>query len=365
MKYLIDSIYFIFPILCLVGSMINIKLKNNNILNLFLLILLIFFLGFSISGADYPSYMTIYNSIKNGVDLNLIHGEIGYKLLNKIAIIIGFDYVLFKIIYFTSIYMLLYLVLKKISCNIAYSLFLGYTGYLLYFLTINRQFLSMVFGIWSFYLYKNKSQKKAIFVNFLGVFIHITSIFPLLYLLFIKKFEKIKLSKISLISLCFLSYIARIFIGKYFFKLKFLFDIFRKGNHFEYYSNGISTRIFTLGLLNRIFFIFIFILFLKTIVKNKFIKSVFIFYYLGGIIYILIPNFIIERLIMNSKIFEIILVPYLIYFNKVENISQFYKRLILFIVITTMSFLLLYNQLSKQLGYYPYKNIIKMKLLIK
>lgn len=361
MKQTIDSIYFFFPVISLILSLINIKFKKKK--NLLLLILLILFLGFSTSGADYLSYMSIYNNIENGLNLQSIHGEIGYKILNKIGAEIGLDYIEFKIIYFVSLYILLYKNLQKISTNLPYSLFLAYTGYLLYFLTINRQFLSMIFCIWSFNIYKNKKLKKAIFINIIAIFIHISSFFPLIFLIFIKKIKRIKLNKLKLISLILIAFISRIFIGKYFFKLKFLFDIIGKGDQFKYYSNETTIQIFTLGLLNRIFFLFVLIIFLKTIIKDEFMKNIFIFYFLGGIIYILIPNFIVERLIINSKIFEIILIPYLIYFNKAISINQFYKRLILFIVITIMSFVLLYNQLSKQLGYYPYKNIIYLKII--
>ena len=96
-------------------------------------------------------------------------------------------------------------------------------------------------------------------------------------------------------------------------------------------------------------------------------------YLVGMLLYICIPlDFVMGRLMNNIHILSSILIPE-IYFNNVSgkksDVSYFKikrrknQEMLLMLFLVIIALFILINQLVKQSGYYPYKNIVIDKIL--
>lgn len=345
----IDYIYYLFPLITFVISIFefkNRKLKNYSI---FYIIFLVIFLALSRIGSDYRSYEWIYNAIKNGVPLKYIHSEIGFKKMIQLFNYYNIEYEIFKSIYLGSLLIILGIYLKKISINLSYSYFLLYSFYIIYLCSAYRQLFVFVITIVSFYYYTKNKKKIPILLTGLALLIHGSSILGLLYFIFLKyKKNKIQLKKNILIILILGSLALRVLFLKSGPLLSKIASLFGKASYFGESFSGIG-----IGLLARIIVCSLIILNLKKILKNRLIKNCFVFYYLGILLYIIFPfENILGRLTNNSKLLEIIILPYII-----ANQPKRENAIILFLVFSLIALAILTNQLLNQGGYYPYINL--------
>lgn len=348
MLFEISWVYFIIPILCFI-CFVN---KQNKYLKIGLIIIVILILYFSKNGADYNGYLSHFKMIEKGIDLSKIHGEILFKKYMKFFFDLGYTYEFFRIIHLSLCGLILYYSINKLSKNFFMSMYILYCGYIIYLISAYRQLISITFLIFGLYLVKKNRLNFAIIINFVGILFHISSIWSLLYFLFLK--FKIRLinypQKINLIFLLCISFLIRgvfFIFPDIFIKLSILIE---REDHFYYYFG--TNKYFVFGILTRLVPCVFLLLFYET-KKIKEIITIVNFYILSIIMYIMIPiEGISGRMFTNGRVFEILIFPYIFY-----NFSKG-KRLIILKFIVIYYLLVLINQLLRQGGYYPYINIL-------
>lgn len=341
MTYQIEYIYMLFALLLLFLSVIK-KTKNNNILGSLLFVI---FIGFSKIGADFKGYEINYKILH--YNFNNVHGEYLFNKLMQLYISLNISYEYFRYSYLIFLLIIMILVLKKLSVNLFLSLYIMYTLYIIYLCSAYRQFFSMVMCLVGFYYLKRKKINNAIFINFIALFFHGSSIWCLFYFILIK-FKKIKISKDIIIYGFLISFILRIIVGRY---LGFLAIVLNIKSALPYLDD---IKIFSLGLVSRVVLGILICLNFNQLKRKRIIYNIFVFYFLGIIMYIILPyELLAGRLFNNSKILESILIPYIILKNK--NHSNKFIYICLFILIPLIVF---WNHLLKQIGYVPYKNFL-------
>lgn len=349
MIYEISWIYFIIPILCLLFSFV----KKSKILFMILVGTIIFILYFSKNGADYEGYLSHYKMLELGIDITKIHGEILFKNYMKFFYILGINYDNFRIIHLSLFGIILYYSVRKVSKNFFLSIYILYCGYIIYLITIYRQLVSIAFLFLGIYLYKNGKLKTAILLNFIGIFFHISSIWPLIFFIsiYLKWNFIIELNKKVKIFFLFTSFFLRIILFNLSNILLSLSSIIGREYHFQIYLDS-ENNIVTFGILTRVVPVLFLLLFYKRDNIKKIIPEV-NFYIFSAIAYIVIPvELIAGRLFNNGRILEVIIFPYLFYSIK-RN-----KRYLVLVFIVFYYLFVLINQLLKQEGYYPYINIL-------
>lgn len=342
--YQIDYIYFIFSILCILIFFIK---KYEYLLSIYLVI----FLGFSKIGADYKGYLIHFNQHRSGVVLNKIHGELFFKLYMKFFSSIGVSYEFFRIFHIVLFISLICYFIYKISETYSLSLLILYSGYLIYLCSAYRQFISMVFVIIGIYFLKKSKINLAILINAFGMGFHISSILPLIFFIFYKFKERIIVNKKIIIILLIASLLLRfimIYSADY---IRIICEIIGREEHFNYYANEL--KLFPFGLLTRLIPFMFILIFYKN--KDDFQNKIFIMYAISMMLYFLFPfELIIGRLTNNGRILECLIFPILI--RQYEDKKKIKKIILIFIIIYFM--LVLTNQLLRQIGYYPYINIL-------
>lgn len=342
MIYKIEPIYFYFQGLLLCLSLLNKKIKFRGFIGG---ILFISFIGFSKIGADYLGYRDIYIAVSYAFEK--VHGEYLFKKLMLGYKFFDLSYDIFRWTYLNFLLGLLVFFIKKLSRNVFYSLFLIYSLYIIYLCSAYRQLFSMTMCFGGFYLIKKRKIDYGILLNFISLFIHGSSIFPLAYFIYIKK-RKIKIKQMEIFLSFVVAFILRITLGRYIGKVAMILNI---GSLLPYLNDIV---LISFGLLSRGTIGILIVMNYKKIRKNRFLLKIFYFYIIGIILYILIPfDLIAGRLFNNSRILEIILIPYIIMKQKSKS-----NKLIYFIIFTLISMAIFYNQLLKQGGYYPYTNIL-------
>lgn len=345
----IDYVYYLFPLMTFIISIFEFKNKKLKNYNIFYIAFLFIFLALSKIGADYKNYELIYNMIKDGIPLEYIHSEIGFKKLVQIFIYFNIEYEIFKSVYLGILLIVLGVYLKKISLNLSYSYFLLYSFYIIYLSSAYRQLLVFVITFISFYYYNKNKKNIPIILSGLTMLIHSSSILGLIYFIYLKlQSNRLKLQKNKLITLMVSSFFLRVLFIKNGFLLNKIAIFFGKGGYFTE-----NTTFIGIGLLARMVVCFLMILNIKKIKKNKLILSAFLFYYIGNLLYLSIPfELVIGRLTNNSKLLEVIILPYII-----RKQSKKENAIILFLMISLIAFAIFTNQLLNQGGYYPYINI--------
>ena len=349
MYYDISLIYFVIPILCLLFSF----KRKSKVLGFILVVIIVFILYFSKNGADYDGYLSHYKMLEARIDITKIHGEILFKKYMKSFYYLGFSYDNFRIIHLTLFGIIMYYSIEKVSKNFFLSIYIIYSGYIAYLISTYRQAISISFLFFGVYLYKKNKLKLAILLNFIGMFFHISSIWPLIFflLIYIKWNLIIDLNKKVIIFFLFSSFFLRIILFKFSSILLDLSGIIGREEHFQgYLDNG--NNIVTFGIITRIVPLIFLLLFYKRDNIKRIIPEV-NFYIFSIIAYIAVPvELIAGRLFNNGRILETIIFPYIFYTIKGN------KRYLILIFIIFYYLLVLINQLLKQGGYYPYINIL-------
>lgn len=305
---------------------------------------------FSKNGADFYGYEMLYKYIASGVSIFLVHGEIGFNFLMRVFSGLGIDYIFFRISYLLIITILFNHYLKKMSVNANFSIFLWNSIYIIYIMSALRQYLSMLLCLISFYYL---SKRRRYLFNLVGLGFHSTSIFPLLFFAIKRKMQNIIiLTRKAYLFIILISVLIRYVVPFFIIQLINVLNYFGIAKTASSYI-GASDSLLSLGLWSRLVICFIFIFYLRQIEKNKNIAIYFNFYFLGVCLYLLIPyDLIAGRLTNLSKMFEIIIIPYLIFNKKIK------ERYILFFIFIIYGILILINQLVNQVGYFPYENIV-------
>lgn len=345
----IEKIYFLFPLLCFIFCFG----KQNKFKICIMISFLIFFISFSDMGADNLAYKNQFNLIKEGLPLNEIHGEILFKQIMRGFANIGLDYEAFRIIFLSSLYIILGFSLSKLSVNFSISLYIFYTTYLIYLCSAYRQFFVMVILFYSFYLEKKNLKNMPIYLSILSLFIHISGIIGVIYFVILKFKKKDRvLNKIQILNIFILtlvsSFLVKLFKNIYFLLAKFL----GRENQLEVYID-FNRDLFSIGMISRVGILMIFIYFFNLINENQEIKKMFIFYFIGVLVYILVPSELIAgRLSNNARMIEVIIIPYIIFKGSLNN------KLIKLVGFVIYGLVILYYQLKMQNGYFPYINFI-------
>lgn len=345
----VETIYFIFPILCILFSIG----KQNKKKILIFFCFLIIFIAFSKMGSDYSAYEKQYELIAAGENLNRIHGEILFKQLMKLFSTIGLNYIGFRILLLVTLYGLLSILIYKMSKNHSCSFLIIYSTYLIYLCSAYRQFIVMILIFLSFYLFEKKKIKITLFVLIVSIFFHISGIIALVYFLFlIIRKNKCELTRKKIFFLLgvsiILSFLLRIF-KKW---IILVADIFNRKEHLMHYIDFDRT-LMNMGFISRLFILIVLIVFIKFIKKNELYTRMFYFYLFGFLIYIITPSEIMAgRFSNNARIVEIFLMPYIIFKGEI------YEKILKMIIFSIYLGLILYYQLSMQDGYYPYINIL-------
>lgn len=343
--YPVDYSYFIFPIF----SLLPLKKNKKNII---LTVYLILYLGFSKIGKDRLGYMAHYIQHMNKAPLKSIHGEILFKLYMRVFVNLGIDYEIFRAFHIILFLIIICFFLYKISNNYTQSLFILYCGYIIYLCSGYRQMVSIAFVFWSINLMKNNKINMAILLNLIGMGFHISSIYPLICMIFIKFKKRIKLfTTESYFILMIIAYIFRILVlNSENLIYKVLLLIGREKYFYHYIENCGSMIDF--GILTRVIPLTLIILLYKR--KNTFENKIFLIYMISVILYIAIPfSLLAGRLFNNGRVLESLLFPIVIE----ESNSELNKKYLNVFVIVYFILVLL-TQLLRQSGYYPYVNIL-------
>ncbi|WP_410208624.1 EpsG family protein [Fusobacterium sp.] len=345
--YPVDYLYFVFPVLCIIFLF-----AKNRFVQIALTIYLILFIGFSKIGADYNGYLIHFKMHLNNIPLKYIHGEIFFKLLMRFFAKINFSYDQFRIIFLSLMLVILCKYLYKLSKNYILTIYILYTGYIIYLCSAYRQLVSMVLLFVSLDYLKKRKIKQSYIVNIIGIGFHISSILPVIVLLTLKKIKKIHITKKRIIYMLFACLFLRCFMKYSNGLFAKIFYLVGRGEQFEGYTS--TAELLPFGLITRLIPFVVIILFFKG--KYKFEKQVFIIYIISILLYFIFPyDLIMGRLTNNGRILECLLFPIIISYQKKKS-NKIY--LIIFVIIYFM--LVLINQMLKQRGFYPYLNYIFM-----
>lgn len=189
---------------------------NKNIIKL-IFIILILFSGFRYKiGADFTSYLKIFELAKNNpTHYEVIRLEKGYYFLQKFIISInGTQQLIFLIMSILSNFFI-YIFIKRNSKNILLSIFIFFMIGAYYSFGFNgiRQYLAISIFLYSFKFIENKNFKKYLLMIFIGSLFHKTILFCLpLYFILNFKFKFLQKAVLIFISLLLTLYLNKILI---------------------------------------------------------------------------------------------------------------------------------------------------------
>lgn len=379
----VEPIFLIFPLILFVLAFI--KRKNARSFAYFLCGLAYFFIFIcSKNGADYTGYLSIFNSIENGVVFEEIHGEKLFLLFMKIFIDLGLGYDIFRIV-FLSFFTLLFLYSAyKLSPSPILTFLLMFLSYIIYLISAYRQFAVMAITVYCFYIYLVKNKKIfPILLLIVGLFIHVSSIMPLVYFVCLNIFDRSKFVKINektnSISL-FAKRITKNFIVIMVICLLFriilyyLLKIDSVGKFADKLVGSYPEKtLFSVGLLSRTVTVFIISMCMKEFVNSKAVVTIYVYYFMCMMCYIVFPyENLMGRLMNAGRVMDVILIP-IIALEKYNSFKKYNRQticyqnlrdvsfvgqnvskkiiLVFFLVITTVMYV---YQLLTQGGYYPY-----------
>lgn len=361
--YKIEPVFWVFPSICLLFSFD--KRRNSRLRFWFITILFILFYSFSLNGADYEGYNSLFEEVLVGSSIREIHGELGYGLLMVFAQKIGMDYQIFRIVLLSVTSVVLFSMLYKMSPNFPLSVFFFTSLFIIYAISAYRQYIVMAFSLVWIYEFVKGNARKAI-VGLVGLlFFHITAIIPLAFVLIYKSMRERQTTSIKI----FVDKNGIIFIAVVFLLRIFNFYILKISIVNSVLGIIISNRadinptLFSAGLASRtIFLFFIVILFQYKSSNDKLLMLLFGCYYIGMTLYIAVPlEFFMGRLMNSVNVLSTIIVPYMVYRHHDDRFLgstvASSNRIVLSILII-VSYVILFNQLSNQIGYTPYTNYL-------
>ena len=194
--YKIEPVFWVFPSICLLFSFD--KRRNSRLRFWFITILFILFYSFSLNGADYEGYNSLFEEVLVGSSIREIHGELGYGLLMVFAQKIGMDYQIFRIVLLSVTSVVLFSMLYKMSPNFPLSVFFFTSLFIIYAISAYRQYIVMAFSLVWIYEFVKGNARKAI-VGLVGLlFFHITAIIPLAFVLIYKSMRERQTTSIKI-----------------------------------------------------------------------------------------------------------------------------------------------------------------------
>lgn len=155
-------------------------------------------------GSDTSSYKGLYqifstDSLITGYDYTM---EFGYRAINKVFGLIGFDFLGFQIIYAIFIYYILIKFTAKNSKNIAFSVFF-YVVFRLFFFSMTgiRQMISIAIILNATKFIENRRPIKYLLSVIIASTIHASAILSIfLYFIPFKKLDRINLLKLTILT---------------------------------------------------------------------------------------------------------------------------------------------------------------------
>lgn len=366
MNYHIETIFVIYPILCLLVNFVN--LKQKKLVPLLLMVFFIFIYILSLNGSDFYGYYAHYAMVERGASSVDNNQEIGFYYLMKGAIELGFDYLAFRIILLTSLTVLLFASVRRFTKDSALSLYFISSMFVIYTISAYRQYIVISFSIYLIYVYCQGKRKKAILCTGILLLFHITAILPLCCMLFdfLRRRKKIERSTNIVKRYCIIILVSALLV-------RVIMAILLQTSIINVLVAGVLGRhasanpsLFSFGLMSRLLFLVI-ISYLFKRSKAEDIQTCFLFgyYFVSIAIYIAIPlEFVMGRLMNNASILCAVLIPLLknkIIVQRNFTTSYGYKKsnvtLLLFALELT-AFAILINQLGHQNGYTPYLNVL-------
>lgn len=338
--------YIIMFIVILLLSLIGTKYKDNkHIINIYLLLLLIMMCLRYGQGTDYFAYKYLFNQVKElGYLSNLIHGEIGFKLIcsiftNKFEILI-------IIISIYEIYMLKRFIDKK-SEKKSLSLLIFFPSiFMIYYLSALRQGIIFATILGCIDLIEKEEWKKFTLIIIILSTIHIVA---LVYLL-IPLSTKIKTK--HLLTILPISIVLGI-INNSGLLTQVLFKLPLFNKYLHYNIANISLLMFFEKLISMLVILYL----CKKCDKNNFWNAWWLKAYLMGhiVFFILLPFSTMAGRIVNCfKLFEIYFIPIIILnSNKSKLVGYIY-----FIMLSVIMYCHNVNSFIEQGKYYSNINVI-------
>ncbi len=364
MKYNIEIIFVLFPLMCLFFHSTN--LKRNKWIHYAFIIIFIITYSFSLNGSDINGYYTHFESVENGISVSDYSKEIGFYYLMKCAVRIGMDYILFRIVFLSFITLIIFYVAKKYTSDFLLFMFLLSSMFIIYTISTYRQFIVMTFSMLWFYVYCCGKKILSIIGTALLVLFHISAVLPLFFMIVFNIVKNKTIYKIytfikkEVVNIIVLSFLIRIIFS---FLLKVGFIHNRVESILTVHASA-DPIMFSFGLASRVAILVCITYLIKGIRGEDYkISILYLYFSISIIIYIMIPlEFVMGRLINNAYIFCTILVPMAndridrIVLNNSCSINNNKKICIIFIEL--VAFVVLFHQLLNQNGYTPYFNVL-------
>lgn len=364
MKYNIEPIFVLFPLVCLFFHFT--KKKNNGFVHLILILIFILIYSFSLNGSDIGGYKLHYNMIERGVTIAENDQEIGFYYLMKFAVCKGVDYLHFRVLLLSGLSLLLFYVMGKITKDLPLSMFFITSMFIIYTISSYRQYIVIVFSILWIYLYSREKKILALIGTSLLLLFHITALLPLGCMVYELYNTKKRIKKTT--NFFKNNYIVIILFAIF---VRFLMIILLQrgvlngvvSNVLGKHASSTPTPV-TFGLFSRLIFLLaISYMFQLSKTENLICRFLFGYYFVSIIFYVSVPlEFLMGRLINNAHILCSVLIPLLrkeIFIRNYSHNDKMIKFSANFVTLSLeiIAIVILINQLTYQNGYTPYLNV--------
>ena len=341
---------FLFIFLCLsIMSLISLYLnKRYEKISLIVFFFLFLFSSFRYSlGSDYFSYAYIYEVMPYNILRAItaeIHSEVGFKFIIVLFKNLGITYPIFLSVVSLLVLFLFGKVIVKeskyplVSIQIFYS-----TYYLIYLNSSIRQAIAMGIVFYSFHqFYLRNRHKEFIGSVIIATSMHVTALFILLIyisMFFYRKIileKKYKIIKLSLIVYSLAVVILNVTDIPYFILIT-TFNIKRLESY-------LTSNISLLSLFSKLLFFIIIslIYFYNKKDSSETIKKYYIIYVTGMLVYFLSMSApISSRILEYFTMFEIMLIPWIISYKKINR-----QKMNIYGIITFLSLIILVKDLN-------------------
>ncbi len=367
--YKIEPIFVIFPLICLLCAFLG---KRFN--KLFFPLISVAFLcvyTLSLNGSDILGYRDIYTLISSPETFDSAHSEIGFKYLMLLCNKLNVSYLAFRIGFLAVNTLVLFYTIFRLSPNFSLSLFFLTTMFVIYTISTYRQYSVMCFSLYWFYYYSKKKNPLPFIGIALLMLIHISAAVPLIFLIIYAFCNKRRMERNSLkLSRRVVIWVAFAFILRFLFILLMQLELVRE--IMRVLTRGYSdydVSVVSFGLISRVAFMLgISIMFYIKKPQDKLTVMLFLFYFMGMFLYIVVPfvDFM-GRLMNNIHVICVILVP-MLFIKKDNDVSGLQSNLLasdrinviqcVMTILVLTAVVILLNQLLNQNGYTPYLNIL-------
>ncbi|MBP5460538.1 MAG: EpsG family protein [Lachnospiraceae bacterium] len=365
MRYAIEPIFVIFPLICFLFYVANFKQKKTVCFILAISFILIY--CFSLNGSDFYGYYTHYNMVGNGVSSSDNAQEIGYFYLMKAALRLGLDYLSFRVVLLSTMTIVLFYAVTRFTKDFSLVLFFISSMFVVYTISAYRQYIVIAISLYWIYKFNQGKVKTAICGTAALLLFHITAVLPLGCMVFtvLRKRRKVEKSadmfKRNFSIIITLALLTRV-MATVLLRTAFFYRVV--GGILGAHSTPNPT-LFSFGLLSRLVFLAgVTYLFRASGTDDRAVHFLFWYYFVSIAIYVAIPlELVMGRLMNNASILCAILIPMLkrevvvsTPTAQAEHRKQNVKLLLMFLEFVAIAILI--NQLLKQNGYTPYMNIL-------